>query len=180
MIFNFRRIPPNKIDTIESPEFVGRIGMVACPGIRIGGGQNQQVAKNLKSDLQALKDWGVTGVVSLVEEHELSIVGVEGLPQKLESEGVWWRHMPIMDMYVPEEDFEEQWAEEGKRIRSFLKRGEHIIFHCYAGLGRTGLVVAKILVDFGMEPEEAINAVRKANKRRIQTKEQAEYIRALR
>ncbi len=180
MIFNFRRVIPNKIDTIESPEFVGRIGMVACPGIRIGGGQNQQVAKNLKSDLQALKEWGTTGVVSLVEEHELSIVGVEDLPQKLESEGVWWRHMPIMDMYVPEEDFEQQWAQEGKRIRDFLKRGEHIIFHCYAGLGRTGLVVAKILVDFGMEPEEAINAVRKANKRRIQTKEQAQYIRELR
>ncbi len=180
MFFKFGRITPNVIDTIESPDFLGRIGMVACPGIRIGGGQNQRVAKNLKSDLEALLDWGATGVVSLVEEHELSIVGVEDLPEKLQSAKIWWRHMPIMDMYIPEEDFEKNWIKEGKRIRGLLRRGENIILHCYAGLGRTGLIAAKILVDFGMDPEDAISMVRKANKRRIQTKEQAQYIRSLR
>lgn len=179
MIFNFKRATPNPIDTIVSPLFVGRIGLVACPGVRIKGGMNQKVNKNIKSDIQEIVDWGASGVVSLVEEHELSIAGVADLPDRLASAGLWWRHLPMMDMYIPEEDFETEWQREGARIRNLLNHGSGIILHCYAGLGRTGLLAAKLLVEFGMEPEDAITLVRQTNKRRIQTKEQSEYIRAL-
>jgi protein-tyrosine phosphatase len=180
MIFSFKRAVPNKIDAIVSPLYNGEIGLVACPGVRIGGGKNQKVAKNLKADLQELSDWGASGVVTLVEEHELSIAGIADLPDKITSSGMWWRHMPMMDMYIPEEDFEQEWVREGARIRNLLQNGERIIIHCYAGLGRTGLLAAKLLVEFGMQPEEAIVKVRESNKRRIQTKEQANYVRALR
>ena len=178
MIFNFRRVRPNPIDSIEAPMFSGKIGMVACPGIRIGG-NNQKVEKNFKADIEEIVEWGAGGLISLVEEHEFTMAGVESLPESLEAENIWWRHMPMMDMYIPEQDFEQKWIKEGKRIRALLRRGEHVLIHCYAGLGRTGLVAAKILVDFGMNQEDAILEVRKANKRRIQTKEQAEYIRSL-
>ncbi len=179
MIFKFRKTIPNPIDTIESPLFRGRIGLMACPGVRIGGGQNQKVAKNLKADIEEMLNWQARGVVTLVEDHELSIAGVEDLPQKVSSAGLWWRHMPMMDMYIPEQDFEHSWLREGARIRNLLEHGEGIVIHCYAGLGRTGLLAAKILVEFGMSPEDAISKVRESNKRRIQTREQADYIRAL-
>ncbi|MCB1754814.1 MAG: dual specificity protein phosphatase family protein [Gammaproteobacteria bacterium] len=181
MIFSLKRKPivPNQISTIQSPLFHGRIGLVACPGVRIGGGTNQKVAKNIKADIQEMVDWGASGVVTLVEEHELSIAGVSDLPERLKSAGLWWRHLPMMDMYIPEEDFEHDWLREGARIRNLLKHGESVIIHCYAGLGRTGLLAAKLLVEFGMEPQAAIDWVRESNKRRIQTKEQADYIRGL-
>ncbi|HBR96724.1 MAG TPA: protein tyrosine phosphatase [Gammaproteobacteria bacterium] len=180
MIFGLgRRATPNFIDTIISPLFAGRIGLVACPGVRIKGGQSQKVARNLKADVQEIVDWGASGVVTLVEEHELSIAGVSDLPERLDAAGLWWRHLPMMDMYIPEEDFEQTWEHEGARIRSLLENGDGVILHCYAGLGRTGLLAAKILVEFGMVPEEAITLVRESNKRRIQTREQSAYIRAL-
>ncbi|MDO6460617.1 tyrosine-protein phosphatase [Granulosicoccaceae sp. 1_MG-2023] len=179
-MFFFKRVTPNKIDTIETSLFPGRIGLVACPGLRIGGGQKQNVNRQMKADLDAIVEWGARGVVTLVEEHELSIAGVSDLPERIRAERLWWRHMPMMDMYIPEEDFESDWVREGARIRNLLTHGENIIIHCYAGLGRTGLLAAKILVEFGMQPEDAIKRVRETNKRRIQTKEQADYIRALR
>lgn len=181
MLFSFNRIEPNKITTIESSLFPGKLGLVGCPGVRIRSAQatGRKLNKIIKADIGALVDWGAKGVVTLNEEHELSIAGVADLPDRLAREGVWWRHLPMMDMYIPEADFEQEWLREGARIRNLLKHGEGIIIHCYAGLGRTGLLAAKLLVEFGMQPEEAITAVRESNKRRIQTKEQAEYIRAL-
>ncbi len=179
MIFSLKRTIANSIDTITSEQFPGRIGLVACPGVRIGAARSKKVAKYVKADIQGIVDWGAKGVISLVEEHELSIAGVKDLPERLESVGIWWRHMPIMDMYIPEEDFEQEWVREGARVKNLLSHGDDIVIHCYAGLGRTGLVAARILVDFGIKPQDAITSIRASNKRRIQTKEQAEYIRAL-
>ena len=90
---------------------------------------------------------------------------------------MWWRHLPIRDMGIPSQEFEDHWAEEGELIRHALRIGERVIFHCYAGLGRTGMMAARILVEMGMEPEAAIAAVRAANKRRIQTADQLEFVR---
>ncbi len=181
MFLSFNKVEPNRIDTIESPLFPGKIGLVGCPGVRIRGGQakGRKLQKTIKTDIKELVDWGAKGVITLNEEHELSIAGIADLPDRLAREGLWWRHLPMMDMYIPEADFEQEWLREGARIRNLLKHGEGIIIHCYAGLGRTGLLAAKLLVEFGMQPEDAITKVRESNKRRIQTKEQAEYIRAL-
>lgn len=181
MFFSFRRISPNPIDSLQIPQVPGKLGLVACPGVRIKGGalSGRALSKAIEKDIAAMVDWGACGVLTLVEEHELSIAGVSDLSDRLEHAGLWWRHMPIMDMYIPEPEFEQQWQTEGLRLRQLLQQGENIIVHCYAGLGRTGVIAARLLVEFGMQPEPAIDAVRVTNKRRIQTREQAEYIRAL-
>ena len=41
-----------------------------------------------------------------------------------------------------------------------LRDGESIVLHCKGGLGRTGMVAARLLVELGCMPEEAIVAVR--------------------
>lgn len=181
MFFSFRRISPNPIDNLQIPGVTGKLGLVACPGVRIKGGalSGRRLSQAIVKDVAAMVEWGASGVLTLVEDHELSIAGVPDLPDRLDSAGLWWRHMPIMDMYIPELEFEEQWQSEGERLHQLLQQGDSIIVHCYAGLGRTGLIAARLLVEFGMQPEQAIEAVRATNKRRIQTKEQAEYIRSL-
>lgn len=178
MLFGLGRPPtPNPIDTIPVPDSVGCMGLVACPGTRID--QPPSGSKRLiQSDLQAIIDWGANGVVCLVEPHEIKLNKVEALPGMVEDAGMWWKHLPIIDMDIPTQAFEDEWAVEGERIRHALRIGERVAFHCYAGLGRTGMIAARILVEMGIENEEAIRRVRADNRRRIQTRGQANFVRA--
>ena len=52
-----------------------------------------------------------------------------------------------------------------------------MVIHYRGGLGRTGTVAARLLVEFGMGPEEAIAAVRKARPGAIENAEQEDYVR---
>ena len=60
-----------------------------------------------------------------------------------------------------------------------MRIGERVILHCYAGLGRTGMIAARLLVELGVEPEQAIAEVRLINRRRIQTRGQSDFVRGL-
>jgi ADP-ribosyl-[dinitrogen reductase] hydrolase len=79
-------------------------------------------------------------------------------------------------MGVPDQRFEDRWRREGATIREALERGEHVVLHCLAGLGRTGTIAARLLVEFGMEPEAAILRVRDARPGSIQTRKQEKYV----
>jgi len=131
----------------------------------------------LELDLDEISDWGANGLVCLLEPHELDMHRISNLGAEVESRGMWYKHLPIVDMGVPDQPFEDTWAVEGERIRHALRIGERVVFHCYAGLGRTGMIAARILVELGMDHEEAINEVRSTNRRRIQTKGQSNYVR---
>ncbi len=170
--------PPeaNAIDTVMVPGAVGCMGLVACPGVRVSS-MSETGRKHLQADIAALNEWGVNGVVSFIEAHEFKMNKVEALPELLKQSGIWWRHLPIIDMDIPNQDFEDRWAVEGERIRHALRIGERVAFHCYAGLGRTGMIAARVLIEMGMDNELAIKAVRADNKRRIQTKRQASFVR---
>jgi len=179
MVFGKGRLPEaNKIDTISVPATVGCLGLVACPGVRVhqATGVNR---KHLLADIEELKTWGATGVVSFIEAHEFRMNNVEDIPNLLKAAGIWWLHLPIIDMEITDQKFEDEWAVEGERIRHALRIGERIALHCYAGLGRTGMIGARLLVEMGMEHERAIGAVRKSNERRIQTKRQAMFVREI-
>lgn len=171
-----KRPTPNPIDTVPVPGSVGCMGLVACPGVRVGSPPTGN-KKLLEIDLQEIFDWGANGVLCLVEPHELVLNRVEALPMAVQEAGIWWKHLPIVDMGIPNQGFEDVWAIEGERIRHALRIGERVIIHCYAGLGRTGMMAARILVEFGVEPEKAIRMVREENRRRIQTRTQADFVR---
>ncbi len=144
----------------------GRIGMVACPGVMRG----------LDEDLEALKQWGASGVVSLVEVHELVTLGVTDLEATLERHGLWWRHLPIRDRQTPDQTFEKRWRSEGMRLHRLLFRGESFVVHCWAGLGRTGTIAARLLIEMGCEPAEAIRRVREARPGTIETEAQELFL----
>ncbi len=175
-LFSRKPLPPNPIDTIMVPGYVGVMGLVACPGLRVMQ-PNPGAAKYLEPDLKELSDWGANGVVSLIEEKEFRLNNVTELPRRLTEAGMWWLHLPIVDMDIPDQNFEDIWAYDGERIRHALRIGERVILHCYAGLGRTGMIAARILVEMGMDPEMAIKTVRQPNGRRIQTKRQSAFVR---
>lgn len=175
MVFGFNRVVPNKIDTVTVPGFVGSLGLVSCPGVRVNVSKGNK--RHMQADLKEIDDWGANRVVSFLEPHEFKLLKVEDLPEQVRARNIKWVHLPIMDMQIPGQAFEDAWAVEGERIRHALRIGERIVLHCYAGLGRTGMIAARLLVEMGMSPDDAITAVRRDNRRRIQTKDQSAFVR---
>jgi hypothetical protein len=48
----------------------------------------------------------------------------------------------------------------GERIASLVGDGKHVAVNCLSGVNRSGLLIARALVELGSTPEEAIEAVR--------------------
>ena len=105
----------------------------------------------------AMAKCGATTVVCLVEERE--IVGhwphyVEWLHEHVGTTAVWF---PIHDLHAPPLDRTLALLAD---LQSRLARGEHLLLHCAAGIGRTGTLAACLLVQQGMSVDDALALVR--------------------
>lgn len=163
-------------EVVASPSH-GRIGITFCPGKHDLFAHTGAWERDLGIDLDAITAWGARLVLTLVEPAELKTLKVPQLGHEIMHRGIAWRHLPIADYSVPSRAFEEQWLTDGREIREMLRRGEDVLVHCKGGLGRAGMIAARLLAELGMDPEEAIRAVRRARKGAIETPSQLALVR---
>ena len=119
-------------------------------------------------------------VVTLVEGSELDELRVPGLGDAVRDLHMEWFHLPIRDYAVPDGAAEQEWARVGEALRGFLRAGGNVLLHCRGGLGRSGMMAARLLVELGWDPEQAIAAVRRARPHAIETEEQLSAVRRTR
>ena len=86
-------------------------------------------------------------------------------------------YVDIVDKYEPVRDFTPPSQEQINRMIEFIDEqavngGRPVAVSCYAGIGRTGTVLACYLVRRGSGPGEAIDEVRRLRPGSIQTPEQ--------
>jgi protein-tyrosine phosphatase len=172
---------PLRIDKLPIKGVSGVIGLTFCPGKKQRVALTGQWDRDLFVDLQAIKSSGAKALVTLMETEELAKVQVpvSELRDKTGALGIEWHHLPIRDVDVPDDEFENQWETSGPRLRSLLLEGNKIVIHCLGGLGRTGTIAARLLVEFGASPPEAIKAVRIARTGSIETAQQENYIKQI-
>jgi len=161
----------------EIPVGGGVIGVTLCPGKRGASVFGQAWARDLATDVAAITDWGATAVVTLIEEDEFVLLGVEALPQALRAAGIEWHHLPIEDVSVPDQRFERAWPVVWPQLLGRLTGGERVMVHCRGGLGRAGTVAALMLIECGESAEVAIKRVRTARPGAIETAEQERWVR---
>lgn len=167
---------PLLIDSVTVPLSEGLIGMTICPGMTQGGSSERAWNRDLDQDLAVIKAWGATALVTLIEDYELEILSVANLPQKVRALGLEWHQLPIMNRDVPYERFEEKWIISGRVLRQQLRQGQRIVLHCVYGLGRSGMIAARLLVELGESPDLAIRRVRTARHGAIETERQERHV----
>ncbi len=65
----------------------------------------------------------------------------------------------------------------GKSLIGLLSVKQSVVVHCLGGLGRSGTIAARLLVELGIDPDDAINRVRQSRPGAIETKAQEQYVR---
>lgn len=170
---------PLQIAFVETPGN-GRIGMTFCPGKHDPIAKTGPWSRDMHTDIAAIAAWGATALVTLIESHELELLGVSGLGDIALAMGMDWYHLPIRDVSIPSNAFEIQWADAGETLRKRLLAGQSIVVHCRGGVGRTGLVATRLLIELGEKPTTALQRVRAARPGAVETAEQEEYVLGLR
>jgi ADP-ribosyl-[dinitrogen reductase] hydrolase len=172
---------PLRIDSVALGRAYGRIGMTFCPGKKQPDAQSGAWDRSLDDDMKAVSDFGAAALVTLMPDSELQslLVSPDQVRRKASELGVEWFQLPIPDAGTPDQHFEHSWADAGPRLRALLKDGHNIVIHCKGGLGRTGTIAARLLIEFGMAPQMAIQSVRKARPDTIEPGVQEQYVLAL-
>ena len=168
---------PLVVNEVVVPGTAGRIGMTLCPG----RSDDQSIYGNrwrrdLIIDLEAIRRLEPEMLITLNQPFEFKALGVPDFQATVGASGLKWRHLPIPDGGVPGPDFEREWLKVGKEARHALRAGHLVVIHCRAGLGRTGMIAARLLVELGTAPKAAIAAVRGARPNAIETADQERHV----
>ena len=146
--------------TIMTPNFSWLMPNKIAGSGQIGGWYPES-KQFLLSDLWELRELGVGAVVSLTEQPLSS--------RALTTVGMDYLHLPIPDMSPPSLREIEEFLAFSKVC---IEKGNPVLVHCGAGLGRTGTMLACYLVERGHEPATAICKVRAERPGSIETHEQ--------
>ena len=171
---------PLQIAVVTAGPDFGRIGITFCPGKYDRNAMTGYWDRDLALDLDAIRDWGAAAVVTLLEPKELTLLRVARLGEEVIRRNIRWFHLPIVDVSIPDDKFEQEWTIAGEELRSLLRRRLDVLVHCRGGLGRAGTIAARLLVELGMVPTTAIANVRAVRPGAIETVDQEEFVRKIR
>lgn len=169
---------PLHIATLAVGSNGGAIGVTFAPGKYQEFAMTGTWNRDLDVDLCAIRSWGSTHLISLIEPWEFDELRIVALPERAESLGIVWRGLPIVDGAAPSEAFLKEWEVLGPALCRELLDGRRVLVHCKGGLGRAGTVACMLLLGTGTAATgmQAIDMVRQVRPGAIETSEQEDFI----
>ncbi|WP_413700746.1 protein phosphatase [Psychromonas sp. KJ10-10] len=126
--------------------------LTPCPGTK---------EADLDTSLDEIKVAGAEAILTFMTQAELDKNNLSDLGKSIKAKGMSWFHLPIEDDVAPEPPFLNAWKASGPAIHRLIEKGKSIAVHCKGGSGRTGLVVAQILIERGEEMESLMKRIQK-------------------
>jgi protein-tyrosine phosphatase len=127
----------------------GRVSIMAKPH----GGDS------LAGEMTALREAGVDVLVSALTPDEVEEAGLAQEAHYAALAGLRFVSVPVEDMSVPGH---EDVLPALKLLARELGEGRHLVAHCWAGIGRSSLLAASLMVLNGMVPDEAWRRISEA------------------
>jgi protein-tyrosine phosphatase len=143
-----------------------RVAIVPCPP----GGHHLEAAA------LSLREQGITTLASLLCADEIRVLKLEAEGKTCREAGIdfWW--LPVTDHSIPESM--EEFRLVLDRLRGDLRAGKGVGAHCYAGIGRSCLLIACLLCLEGLTAEDALDRLSAARGLRVpDTWLQSEWVR---
>ncbi|EIW63131.1 phosphatases II [Trametes versicolor FP-101664 SS1] len=144
------RIPP-----IGTAKLIGNLYLSSCPGkkVRLDGPVRGRgtVCRDLRSDLERIKNVGTACLVCLLDDHELQALGVTWEDYVLVAAelGMDVLRLPIPEG-LPPNDPATLDAHLTKLIERYTLRGSAILVHCRGGVGRAGIIACCWMLKLGL------------------------------
>jgi hypothetical protein len=167
---------PLRIDALATPGG-GLIGLTHCPGRLHPRADGVSVMRDLAADIRAIEGWGAN-----IEPDECARLGAPDLLARLAVARFRWLHLPIADMGVPDAAGIARWRALEPELTGALGGGGRVLLHCAAGLGRSGMMAARLLLacagsDPALTPAAAVARVRAARPGAVETEAQESFVR---
>ena len=114
----------------------------------------------LEDEIASLKQDGVDVLVSCLTPEEVFYMDLKAEPDNCQACGIEFISFPITDRETPES--EAITLEFVQRLAELVKAGKGVAIHCFAGIGRSSLIAACVLVNLGVDPRSAFELIKRS------------------
>ena len=114
-------------------------------------------------------------VISMTETAEMKALGAARLPEALQTAGIAWRHFPVRDYGAP--TGAAGWPAISGHARRILAHSGVVLVQCRGGLGRSGMIVLRLMIEAGENPDAALARLRAARPGAVETQAQERWAR---
>lgn len=148
---------------LVADDLPGRLYIMPCPS-----------GDNLTRDVAAYRARGVDTVVSMLAADEAADLGLADEGAICANAEMDFVSSPIKDFGLPDIFVFDTLVE---HITSLLRQGQQVAVHCRAGIGRSGMVTAAVLIAMSADVDTAVQKVTAARGVPIpDTVEQSKFI----
>jgi len=128
----------------------------------------------LDGEIDAWKRAGIDAVVSLLEREEAAERGLQREAEVCRSNGIDFVSFPIPDRGVPDPDATSRIVRD---LAARLHEGRSIAIHCRAGIRRSSIMAACVLIHCGIDAETALASIKSARGLNVpDTDEQRDWV----
>ena len=111
-------------------------------------------------EIKALRQEGVDILVSLLTTTEIDELGLTTENQICQTNDIEFISFPITDRKVPSSITDT--IQLSQSLKTQIQNGKKVAIHCRAGIGRSALIVASVLVCFDIHPHIAYSMIAKS------------------
>lgn len=156
----------------------GRLGLSYAPGKKgRAPASGIEWDRDLTADLERLAEvHRVDVLVSLMEPFEYEELGIPDMLHEVAQRGIEVVHLPIVDGQAPQPEQAQAVKTVLANARGALSAGRNVVIHCRGGQGRTGMLAAALLATYGHDAHAAIDIVRAAQPRAVESQVQQAYV----
>ncbi|MGH1576557.1 protein-tyrosine phosphatase family protein [Planktotalea sp.] len=130
---------------------------------------------NYEDDLDFIREWKPSLVITMTTRGELADAGAETLGADIQESGARWLHLPIKDFGIPDSDFMATWPDSRDAALSALRGRGRVLIHCKGGCGRSGMLALRLMVEAGEDAVEALLRLRKLRPCAVETDAQLRW-----
>ena len=123
-------------------------------------------------DLDTISSWKPGLVISTATEVEMFQAGAQDFGSDIQSRASRWVHLPIEDFNAPPRTVLDEWPSVSSAVRHALSGGGRVMLHCKGGCGRSGMLVLRLMVECGEQPDKALVRLRALRPCAVETGEQ--------